>query len=374
MPYSSAGVTVILALIVLGIQGLRALVVLVNLVTRQWLHSDVPARIPRISVLLPARNEEASLGNLLEGLRCEPYSDFEVLVYDDASTDETASLALSFEQKIPGFRLIKGAGEPPAGWLGKNFACHQLALQAKGEYLLFLDADVLVEPGFLSDLISHSLNHNLHLLSLFPVQKMHTPGERLLVPLMNRILVSMLPLVLTRVSRKPSLSAANGQVMLFRGDTYREHMFHQAVKGRAIEDIRIFRMMKQLRLRSQTLLSGGQVSCRMYHGYSEALTGFSKNIFQFFGGSVAITLLYALFTTFGWIPVVMSADLRLIGLWVFLALLTNLVTSSLSRQSLIRNLLLSAPQQGALIHLIFQALRFRIRGGYLWKGRKIDQD
>ncbi|MFO7722569.1 MAG: glycosyltransferase [Bacteroidales bacterium] len=363
----------IAAWVVLGILLLRSLVVMANLFTRQWLRkgSPAPEKMPFISVLIPARDEEANIGNLLEQIASQDYTNYEVIVYDDESKDQTRTIVHDFTRKDPRIHLAEQAGAPPAGWLGKNWACHNLALQAQGEFFLFLDADVRVTDGFLRDIMVHSLRRRLHLCSLFPVQVMATPGEKLLVPLMNRILLTLLPLILTRISKRPSLSAANGQTMLFRAGTYRQHHFHEAVKAYPVEDIRIFRMMKHHNLRTHTMLSGGQVSCRMYKGYQEALNGFSKNVFAFFGGSPVVTILFALTTAFGWIPVLLSGDLLLLILWSFLSALIITLVSLLSRQSPLQNLLLAVGQQVAFIHLIFKALKYRIYGGFQWKGREI---
>ncbi len=350
---------------------LRSWVLLTNLLTQQWLKHRIPSEYPMVSVLIPARNEEICIGALLEGLTRQDYPAFEVLVYDDDSTDQTAVIAEGYAKKYDHFRLIASHGDPPTGWLGKNRACHNLARRATGEYLLFLDADVTVNPVFLRDIMAHALKYRLHLCSLFPVQRMCTTGERLIVPLMNRILLSLLPLVLTRISRRIALSAANGQAMLFMANTYHRFQFHQAVKEYPVEDIRIFKMMKQLRLKSHTLLSGGQVSCRMYHGFQEALQGFSKNVFAFFGNSVILAILFATSTAFGLLPVLFSGNLILVSAWLILTTWILVVVALLSRQSILWNLLMAIPQQGAFILLIIRALRYRIFGGYQWKGRVI---
>lgn len=361
----------IAALAIIVILGLRALVVMVNLLTRQWLRSGTPERTPPVSVLIPARNEEKGIGNLLRQLGVQDYQSFEVIVYNDASTDNTAAVAEQIAHTYSNFKVITSHDEPPEGWLGKNHACHILAQRAQGEYLLFLDADVMIEPNFITDAISHTLKHDLQLFSLFPVQKMETNGEKMLVPLMNRILLSLLPLIFTRISRRRSLSAANGQSMLFRTDTYRKHWFHKKVKSFPVEDIRIFRMMKRLRLKSHTMLSNGQISCRMYNGFDEALKGFSKNIFEFFGGSVLFSIVFALTTSLGWIPVLLSGSSLLIFLWCSMTLWINIVVSKISRQNIFMNLLLAVPQQIAFLRLIVAAFSYRMFGGYRWKGRDV---
>ncbi len=142
----------------------------------------------------------------------------------------------------------------PEGWTGKNRACHNLAQEARGEYLLFLDADVIVGHDLLRRAVSYALKHDLTLLSMFPGQVMKTKGEKIVVPFMFRILLSLLPLFLIRRCPWTSFSAANGQMMLFRGDTYRKYRFHERVKDRLAEDIEIMRVVKRSKLRGDTLV------------------------------------------------------------------------------------------------------------------------
>ncbi len=147
---------------------------------------------PLVSILIPARNEENNIGRLLDDLQELKYNNFEILVYDDDSTDQTRSVIMDKSLLDKRIRYIQGKVLLP-GWLGKNHACHQLAKAAKGDYLLFLDADVSVIPRLFTDSIAFMEKQDLDLLSLFPVQKMKTLGEWLTVPLMNRILLGNLP-------------------------------------------------------------------------------------------------------------------------------------------------------------------------------------
>jgi hypothetical protein len=355
----------------LGWVGLRTLVVLVNLLTRPWLNAGVPKELRSVSVLIPARNEADNIGHLLEGLAAQEHPIKEVLVYDDLSTDDTAGVVRRYMIKMPQLQLIQAEQEPPSGWLGKNHGCHRLALQATGDYLLFLDADVSVSITLIGDLVAQLQHRKLRLLSLFPVQQMETRGEWLLVPLMNRILLSLLPLSLTRLSRRPSLSAANGQCMLFDAGTYRAHQYHALFKDAAVEDITIFKRMKKQRYRVQTLLSNGQISCRMYHGWEEAMNGFSKNVLAFFGNRALPALGYALFGMLGWVPVCMALPWLATMVWLLFSICIVAGTSGLSQQNTRINLMLAVSQQLALFALIFRAMKARKAGTQQWKGRAI---
>lgn len=370
----------ILAWFLIGFLMLRLAVVITNLVTRPWLKKDrnklfsegTPAAQALVSVLIPARNEASGIGSLLEDLIRHDYRNLEILVYDDLSTDGTAQKVREYERRDSRIRLIPG-DKLPEGWLGKNHACHRLAGEARGQYFLFLDADVTIESGLIISALEHLRKHHLALLSIFPQQQLETRGELAVVPLMNWILVSMLPLILTRRSSRPSLSAANGQFMLFESGAYLQNQFHRQVRNQKVEDILIFRLMKRKRLRVQTLLSNGQVKCRMYRGFREAIQGFSKNVFEFFGGSVPLAFVFMLITLLGFVPVWIALGPQVALGYLVVGLTIRMLAALVSRQSLAGNFFFAPVQQISLILVILNGLNDRIKKQTTWKGRKVDQ-
>jgi glycosyltransferase involved in cell wall biosynthesis len=348
-------------------------VVIVNLITRPLLpklRSESKVFKVGVSVLIPARNEESNIGKVLDDLGKLDENILEILVYDDDSNDHTAFIIREKALNDGRIRYIRGEG-PEEGWLGKNHACHALAKEAGGDLLLFLDADVRVEKGFLEDSIHYLEQHRLDLLSLFPVQEMKTFGEWLTVPLMNKILLGNLPLILVRKLRINDFAAANGQFMLFRSEVYKQNWFHEAVKQDRVEDVGIIRHMKALGYRTMTLLSGGQVHCRMYGGYSSALKGFAKNINAFFGNNWLILMLYVILTTLG--PFAVYALFSLAGLLLYFAVLlaVSIMISLLSRQFWVLNVVLMPLQQASLVILSAMAAWRQLTGKMEWKGRKI---
>ncbi len=360
----------VLAYLSLAYLAVRLLVVLVNLFSRSYLPNAGPRKMPRISVLIPARNEEAKIGALLDDTKRVNYPDLQILVYDDDSTDRTAEIIL--ERSLTDSRIgyLKSNGLPE-GWLGKNHACDRLARQADGEYLLFLDADVRVNPNLLPDSIAFMEKHNLSLLSIFPVQIMKSFGEWLTVPLMNRILVGNLPLFLVRRNRLPSFAAANGQFMFFKADIYKKHWFHEEFRNEKVEDIRIIRMMKQQRYHVSTLLSAGQISCRMYQDYRDGINGFSKNIHAFFGKNWLILLIYNVLTMFGPFAVWMTFSWRELLLYIFALIVFSALVSVLSNQSVWRNVIFMPVQQFSVLLISMLAAYRHLTGSFTWKERKI---
>ncbi len=361
---------IILAMVVWVFTGLRLLVALSNLLMRQWLQPAVPRKKQLTSVLIPARNEEKNIALLLEDIIRQDHDQWEAIVYDDLSEDKTAEIAGSYTDNDKRIRLVKGQ-ELPEGWLGKNHACHQLARHARGDLLLFVDADVRMKTTLISNAIAHFEKQQLHMLSVFPQQIMQTWGERLIVPLMNWILVSLLPLILTRVSRFPSLSAANGQFLMICAETYRNHMFHQKFKNSVAEDIAIARYMKRSGLQTHTILSGGQVRCRMYASFAEAVNGFSKNVMAFFGSSPLTAITFTAITSFGVVPVYLAMGPLRAVLLLCTTLLIRTIVSAASKQHIAHNLLAAPVQQLSLIILVFRSIHNIIYKKNKWKGRII---
>lgn len=363
-------VITVLALVSLGLLLLRLIVSLVNLSMPVHLPQGKTLSNSSLSVLIPARNEEHNIGRLVQAVLAMHHQVEEVLIYDDGSTDRTWEIIREMQILDPRIRGIEG-GKLPEGWLGKNYACHCLASEARGELLLFLDADVVPEAGLAGGLVSRMESQGLDLLSIFPVQRMQGMGEWMSVPLMNWILLSLLPLSLVRLSRRPSLSAANGQCMLFRASAYRDQPWHSAVRNEAVEDIRIVQRMKAGGKRVETLLSDGQIACRMYRSYVEAVRGFSKNIHHFFGGSYTMMALFALFTTTGPFWSALAFGWPGFLTYTVAALLTRWITAHLSRQPAWRLTLLHPLLHASMLYVMVNAYLAQRKGTLEWKGRKL---
>lgn len=362
--------TEIIAYAALAYLAVQLLVAAFNLLTRQSLRPSRYDGQSTVSVLIPARNEEENIGHLLDDLAALQHRPLETIVYDDDSTDGTAEVVRKHMARLPGLAYLSG-GQLPGGWLGKNHACHQLAHASKGDFLLFLDADVRVRPELVNDALAYINRHNLALLSLFPVQRMKTLGEWLTVPLMNRILVGNLPLLLVRKTKMPDFAAANGQFMLFDAAVYKRHWFHRQVSNEKVEDIRIMRLIKKLGYRGQVLLSGGQASCRMYRGFGGAVNGFARNIHAFFGRNWLVLSLYLALTTLGPMAAWLALPFPLFFAYMGGIILFRTAVSVQSRQSWWRNILLIPLQQMALLTISFLAAYRQAKGGLLWKGRPV---
>ncbi len=359
------------AIAILSLYGLRTLVSLVNLLFGPRLSgSTVADQRKMVSVLIPARNEENNIEKIVVDVLNQNYHNLEMLVFDDQSTDRTAAIVEELAQNDSRLSLISSTGLPE-GWLGKNYACHSLAQLARGDYFLFLDADVRVSKELIHKLIGHMERHRLSLISIFPRQLMCSFGEKITVPLMNRILLSLLPLPLVRRSSFASLSAANGQLMFFEAKTYRELQPHQLMKQERAEDIAIAGLLKKKKLRIECLANSREISCRMYHHFREAVQGFSKNVAAFFGKSYLLALLYWLSGIAGIILIPCALPLAWTMIFLLMSVIIIIAVSLTSRQSVSDNLRFSVFQYFALGFILFNSFRNNFKKQLQWKGRTI---
>jgi glycosyltransferase involved in cell wall biosynthesis len=360
----------IVAWSVFAFLAIQFLVSLTNLLWAEKLPLKAGKSDVLVSVLIPARNEEANIAQLLTDLSVQNHACLEIIVYDDESEDQTVALTESFVKTDARFRLLRSKGLP-AGWLGKNNACHQLAQKARGKYLLFLDADVRLSRDFVGSFLDFSISHNLQLASIFPKQMMFSQGEKLSVPLMHFILLSLLPLMLVRKSKFVSISAANGQCMMFESGSYHKILPHLLLKAEKVEDIRIARLYKSHHQQIACLTGETGIQCRMYSGFGQAVNGFSKNIKAFFGNSFLLAVIFWLITTFGpfFVLFLLPLPVGIIGILIWL--LTRVFISLQSRQRIFTNLMYLIPQQISLGWIILNALLAKFTKSLVWKGRNI---
>lgn len=360
----------ILAWIVVGLTLIQLSIAVINFVFRSRLTDRKTGSSPMVSILIPARNEEENIFNILSDILRQDYKNYDVIVCDDNSSDSTSDVVISFSKKEPAIRLIR-SDFLPAGWLGKNRACHSLATLAKGEYMLFLDADVRIGNGLIGNAIDYASKYKLSLVSIFPKQIFLTSGEKMTIPNMNFILLSLLPLVLVRNSGTPSLAAANGQFMLFRSDDYRKILPHELMKDRKAEDIEISRLFKIRKKKVACLVGDDSIKCRMYNGFRESINGFSKNVAAFFGGSLLLAFFFWIITTFGFVIVLIQLPPAVFIAYASSYLIIRIIISVISEQDISDNLLYLVPQQFSCGLFIFNSFINRYFKAYRWKGRYI---
>ena len=234
---------------------------------------------PRTSILIPARDEAHRLPHTLPGFLAQPVD--EILVLDDQSSDSTAAVVTALDD--PRVRLIAGT-QRPDGWIGKNWACQQLADAATGDLLIFCDADVTLRPGAIEAVWTQMDRQHADVFSTFARQHTVTLGERILVPLIDDVLLAFLPHQLLDAP-VPAAASASGALLAFHRTAYDKIGGHRAVAGHIVEDLELGRRTRRMGFKLGLALGGDLVAVRMYDSYPAAVRGMGKSIRAAHGGS-----------------------------------------------------------------------------------------
>ncbi|AIQ61341.1 hypothetical protein PBOR_33880 [Paenibacillus borealis] len=337
------------------------------------------SKVRRLSVLIPARNEAGNIAECLSSvLACSTSGiEVEIRVLDDSSTDGTGAIAAA---ALGDRACVLRGRELPEGWLGKSHACAQLAEAAGGDWLLFLDADVRLQPRALQAALSAAEAQGGGMVTGFPRQVTGTWLERLVVPLMVFTVICHLPVPLVRSSRDPRFVAAHGGFILIRRDIYTRCGGHESIRGELVDDMALARAVK--RAGEPVILADitDHASMRMYHNAREVWNGYRKNIYAGVGRSPVLLLaVLMMYLTLYILPVIAVLYYCISGLpssavMPAVAVLTGIAIKRISdaagRQPVWFCLLL--PASILCLSLIAMASwrGSRSRGGYEWKGRR----
>lgn len=280
-----------LAIIGLALAALPAGLTAVNLVVfrpprRGGVDDD---RRPRVSVLIPARDEEARIGRAVDAARGSRGVDVEVVVMDDHSSDRTAAIVRGIAAGDPRVRLEEAPPLPP-GWGGKPHACHALAAAASAPVLVFIDADVELAPDGLARAVTFLDESGADLVSGFPRQLTGSLAERLLIPLIHFVLLGFLPLRAMRRSTEPAYGAGCGQLMVVRRSAYDAAGGHGAVRATFHDGLQLPRALRRAGSRTDLFDATGVASCRMYDGARQVVEGLAKNAHEGMAAPGAIWL------------------------------------------------------------------------------------
>jgi glycosyltransferase involved in cell wall biosynthesis len=322
---------------------------------------------PSVSVIVPARNEEVSLGACLRSLASQAGIAFEILVIDDGSTDNTRAIAQSFAA----VRLVD-PGPLPQGWTGKNNAVSAGAREAQGYWLLFTDADTVHRPGSLAKAIAEASQQKADLLSYSPEQEVHGFLERAVMPVIFAELARKYPP--SRMSDPATkLAAANGQYLLVSRAAYDAVGGHAAVADSLLEDVQLARLFKVAGYRISFRYGGDAVRTRMYRNFRQLREGWTKNLALLFPSAVALALWSVVEFAAVIACLVFAAALGIAGDWrhavfyLIVPFLTvmRIATSHFSWTSNVLGIL-GLP---IFSYLLLRSKLFYKRGRVSWKGR-----
>ncbi|MEO8587688.1 MAG: glycosyltransferase family A protein [Acidobacteriota bacterium] len=287
-------------LVIAIVWGLRALNAALSLALVPDL-APAPRRgagVPFVSIVVPARDEERSVGEATRSKCLQDDPSFEVVVVDDRSSDGTRRILRVLEHEFPETLRVVDGVEPPPDWLGKPHALDAGARVARatrpGDWLVFSDADVVFAPDLLARALEHAHGRRLEFLTLLPQMDARTPGEKLMVPTIPAAAFCYLPGWLMNVPSARSFGGGGGVFNLIRRDLFDRIGRHEALKASVVDDIQLGRNARKAGGRTGLGIALASISLRMYHGFPEIVKGLEKNGFFGLLGSVPMAVLVLL--------------------------------------------------------------------------------
>jgi Glycosyl transferase family 2 len=330
-----------------------------------------PVRRP-VTVVLPVRDEEDQVAGCLAAVLAQRgVTDLRVVVVDDGSTDGTADAVRAVDD--PRVVLLP-AGDLPPGWLGKPHACAVGAATAAGDgVLVFVDADVRLFPDAVAGAVALLDAHRLDLVSPWPRPLTATAAERLVQPLGPWLWVTTLPVRLAERSRRPSLTAANGQFLVLGARGYRAAGGHAAVRGEVLEDVALARAVKRAGGRAVPADGSRLAACRMYDGWPALRAGYAKSLWASVGGSPAASAAVAAGLTAVWVvPALAALRGSRAGLVGYAAGVAGRAVSAAVTGSRVWPDSLAHPVSVLLLDVLLAgSLAGRRRGTLAWRGRPL---
>lgn len=276
-----------------GIWVLLLIQVFINILITPRLSSlalKPPEKWPSISIVVPARNEERAIRRGVSSYCEQDYPDLEVVVADDGSTDNTPLILNELNAKYSNLKVVS-TKPPEQGWLGKPNALEWGKKQAKGEWLLFADADVVYEKGLLKKAMAFALKEKSQMVFLLPF--LETRGLMEAVVLSKLYVVCLLaPLYLIPRSKHPLFSAGGGVFNLVKREALDHAGVFESIKSEVVDDVALGRKIKSKGFKESIALARSLIRIRMYHGGKEAMDGFTKNIYSALKGFFALPFLF----------------------------------------------------------------------------------
>ena len=328
---------------------------------------SVPDAIPEVSIIVPARNEEASLGDCLESLTAQTGVAFEIIVVDDGSTDHTPEIAQSFGKVRP-----ISAGPLLDGWTGKNNAVTAGAKEARAQWLLFTDADTVHVPGSLARALAEAKREGADLLSYSPEQVAVTFAERSVMPVIFAELAAQYPPEKVR-NRNSGIAAANGQYILVRRAAYDAVGGHGAVATEILEDVALARLFDNAGKRVYFRYGGDAVRTRMYRNWPQLREGWTKNLALLFPHPerLAVQSLLLWFAAWSMLGVAVSGAVSHYLAWIAFAALWALAYRRIrvAHFSPANNLIAIAGGLPTFAYLLLRSKKAHENGQVNWKGR-----
>ena len=332
----------------------------------------MPSASPLVSIVIPARDEARVIGATVRALLASTYPHFELIVVDDRSTDGTGDAVRAIAD--PRLSVIEGA-EPPPGWLGKPWALHQGSERARGELLLFVDADIHYQPDALGAALAAMEAAGGDMLALMPDIVMRGFWDHVTMPNLAMFAFTVVPAWLANRTRLPILGIGGGTGNLVRREAYEAAGAHEALKDAVVDDVALARLLRHSGHATTIARADGFVSVHMYDGLREIVQGFTKNMFAVFGRNFAFALIVLVASGIGnLIPFVLAftGDRFAIASVALITLIRVIIFASL-RYSLLAAIFLHPLMMLVWAWILVRSMWITgIRRQLRWRGRVYD--
>ena len=335
-----------------------------------------------VSVLIPARNEEINIKRCIYSLVDQSYKNLEIIVLDDYSSDKTFEIVNELSKKFQSVSVVKGE-KKSNGWTGKNWACYQLSNYAKGDFLLFIDADTKLQKNTIAESISEMNDKDIDLISLFPNRITKTAVDKVISVTIGWFIFSCLPIIFS--NKNPIFSSAFGQFLLFRKSAYFSIGGHKAIKEKILDDFELGRCISKNGYVLRVFDGTERLSTFSYSSEKEALEGLSKSIFPFFNNKlIPFVLLLILFLSMGLMPIFIMLgeffgskltrikEMIAYSIWGLLTL-SWAISSYRSKQGLRYGILYPIITTITVVVGVFSIITFLTKSVH-WKDRKVGDE
>ena len=349
----------------LYLSALALALVIFNSLTIRVIKNSPTKASGSVSVLIPMRNEEANVKGCLSSVLAQKGLDtLEVIAIDDGSTDNTSNEVKAF----PSVELISGE-KLPDKWLGKLWACQQLAEKSSGDYLVFVDADVRLSDYAVANSISKMGNWDF--ISPYPRQLTSGFVQKIFQPLLQWSWLSSVPLLIAQKYSIKSMAVANGQFLIIKRDAYFKSGAHAGIKTEVLDDLMLARNLLKQGYKGGVAEASNIATCHMYKNKMELFKGYQKSLWKAFGSVPGTILAIALLIVTGILPIISTALGSTSGLAAFGLITLSRMISSLRTGSLPNTAIFHPLAILMLLGLILFSWYGKITNTITWRDRTV---
>ena len=355
-------------IVLLALTAIPLLFTLVNSLSIRVIHARDAAQVESsVSILIPMRNEASNVDGVIRSvLSSSLLRSKEIIVLDDQSTDATAQLLANFDE----IKTIAGTALPE-GWLGKNYACHQLVAHSTGDYLVFVDADVRLAPSAIAAAITAMNSYGWDFISPYPQQIALTFFERLIQPLLQWSWLSSVPLRFAERGHFQSMVLANGQFMIVKRAAYIATGGHKTIRHEVLDDLELARALVRNGFKGGVADGSEIAQCRMYENSKDLFSGYTKSLWRAFGSPAGSIVAASFLFITGVVPILLViAGYR--AAWIgYFALVLSRYAAAARTRSTPSTALLHPLAIVTLVYLIAKSWYQKLTGQLVWRGRSV---